>query len=64
MIFLFNIDFNKSNVTEEDMWEMEMKYQKELERLERENKELRQQILIRNPSSQLGKKLKVSYFVI
>jgi hypothetical protein len=37
-----------------------MKYQKQIERLERENKELRQQMLLRNASSQVTKKVKVS----
>lgn len=50
----------KSRITEDDLWEIEMKYQKEIERLERENKELRQQILIRNLPSQAVKKVKVS----
>ena len=50
----------KSQITEEDLWEIEMKYQKEIERLERENKELRQQILLRNASGQVTKKVKVS----
>ena len=53
-------DTVKHRITEENLWEIEMKYQKEIERLERENKELRQQILLRNPASQGTKKVRVS----
>lgn len=54
-------DIKVSRITEEDLWEIEMKYQKEIERLERENKELRQQVLLRNSFSQPIKKVKVDY---
>ena len=52
-------DEYKSQISEKDLWDIEMKYQKELERLERENKELRKQILIRNSSSQPVKRVQV-----
>ncbi|XP_065217701.1 dynamin-like 120 kDa protein, mitochondrial isoform X2 [Planococcus citri] len=53
-------DEYKSQITEKDIWDLEMKYQKELERLERENQELRKQILIRNSSSQPVKRVQTS----
>lgn len=59
MIFDSFLDEYKSQITEKDLWDLEMKYQKEVERLERENKELRKQILIRNSSSQPIKRVQV-----
>lgn len=47
-----------------EIMNVQIKYQKELEKLEKENRELRQQYLIikTNRKTTLGKKIKVSLF--
>lgn len=44
---------------QEEMMQTQMKYQRELERLERENKELRKQMLLRGNQKVHSRKIKV-----
>lgn len=48
------------NAMQEEMMQTQMKYQRELERLERENKELRKQMLLRGNQKVSSRKIKVS----
>lgn len=44
---------------QDELMQMQLKYQREIERLERENKELRKQILLRGSQKFNNKKIKV-----
>lgn len=48
------------NAMQDELMQMQLKYQREIERLERENKELRKQILLRGNQKFNNKKIKVS----
>ncbi|XP_015430429.1 PREDICTED: dynamin-like 120 kDa protein, mitochondrial isoform X2 [Dufourea novaeangliae] len=48
------------NAMQEEVMQMQLKYQRELERLERENKELRKQMLLRGNQKLSSKKIKKS----
>ncbi|XP_076220838.1 opa1 mitochondrial dynamin like GTPase isoform X2 [Nomia melanderi] len=48
------------NAMQEEIMQMQLKYQRELERLERENKELRKQMLLRGNQKLSNKKIKKS----
>lgn len=54
----------KSHISEKDLWDIENKYQKEIDRLERENKNLKQQLLLKNSSSQPVKRVQVFVFIL
>lgn len=45
----------------DEVMKIQLKYQREVERLERENKELRKQMLLRGTSKQINRKIKVSF---
>lgn len=45
---------------QEELMQMQLKYQREIERLERENKELRKQMLLRGSQKFNNKKIKVT----
>ena len=45
----------------DEVMQIQLKYQRELERLERENKELRKQMLLRGNLKQSNRKIKVHY---
>lgn len=47
------------NAMQEEVMQTQLKYQRELERLERENKELRKQMLLRGNQKMSNKKIKV-----
>lgn len=49
------------NAMQDELMQMQLKYQREIERLERENKELRKQILLRGNQKFNNKKIKVTY---
>lgn len=44
---------------QEEVMQIQLRYQRELERLERENKELRKQMLLRGSQKMSNKKIKV-----
>ncbi len=46
---------------QEELMKVQLKYQKELEKLERENKELRKQLLLKGPSATNSRKIKVFF---
>lgn len=48
------------NAMQDELMQIQLKYQREIERLERENKELRKQILLRGNQKFNTKKIKVS----
>lgn len=48
---------------QDELMQMQLKYQREIERLERENKELRKQILLRGSQKFTNKKIKVIYLL-
>lgn len=47
------------NAMQEEVMQIQLRYQRELERLERENKELRKQMLLRGNQKMSNKKIKV-----
>lgn len=47
----------------DEVMQIQLKYQRELERLERENKELRKQMLLRGNFKQVNRKIKVNNFI-
>ena len=49
---------------QEELMKVQLKYQKELEKLERENKELRKQLLLKGQSGSSNRKIKVRYFFL
>lgn len=51
------------NAMQDELMQMQLKYQREIERLERENKELRKQILLRGSQKFTNKKIKVIYLL-
>lgn len=44
---------------QEELMKVQLKYQKELEKLERDNKELRKQLLLKGQSGSANRKIKV-----
>lgn len=50
----------KIDKMQEELMKVQLKYQKELEKLERENKELRKQLLLRGASTTASRKIKVT----
>ena len=46
---------------QDEVMQMQLKYQREMERLERENKELRKQMLLRGNQKFNNRKIKVSF---
>jgi len=63
MIFFFIKESSQQrmNAMQDELMQMQLKYQREIERLERENKELRKQILLRGNQKFTNKKIKVIY---
>lgn len=51
----------RMNAMQDELMQIQLKYQREIERLERENKELRKQILLRGNQKFNNKKIKVIY---
>lgn len=49
---------------QEELMQMQLKYQREIERLERENKELRKQMLLRGSQKFTNKKIKVTTMLL
>lgn len=49
----------KIDKMQEELMKVQLKYQKELEKLERDNKELRKQLLLRGNSGSANRKIKV-----
>jgi len=52
----------KIDKMQEELMKVQLKYQKELEKLERDNKELRKQLLLKGHSGMTNRKIKVSLF--
>lgn len=52
----------KIDKMQEELMKVQLKYQKELEKLERENKELRKQLLLKGQSYSNNRKIKVGLF--
>jgi optic atrophy protein 1 len=50
----------KIDKMQEELMKVQLKYQKELEKLERDNKELRKQLLLKGHSGSTNRKIKVS----
>lgn len=57
----FSIESSQQRLDEmhDEVMKIQLKYQRELERLERENKELRKQMLLRGNTKQTNRKIKV-----
>lgn len=54
----------RMHAMQDELMQMQLKYQREIERLEKENKELRKQILLRGSQKFNNKKIKVIYIYI
>jgi len=49
---------------QDELMKVQLKYQKELEKLERDNKELRKQLLLKGTSTATNRKIKVTPLTI
>ena len=54
----------KIDKMQEELMKVQLKYQKELEKLERDNKELRKQLLLKGHSGSANRKIKVVRIVV
>lgn len=49
---------------QDELMKVQLKYQKELEKLERDNKELRKQLLLKGTNTATNRKIKVTSFTL
>ena len=64
VLIIYSEDMHqKIEKMQEESMKVQLKYQKELEKLERENKELRKQLLLKGQTSSASRKIKVQYYV-